>query len=71
MYALPHSIVTRLPSQHWMPRRSHIAKLHPDSTYMDEVYVESMSCPKQLCVRYKSSIITKIDVVIVVLYDWF
>ena len=26
MYALPHSIVTRLSSQPWMPRRSHIAK---------------------------------------------
>ena len=26
MYVLPHSIVTRLPSQHWMPRQSHIAK---------------------------------------------
>jgi hypothetical protein len=26
MYALPHSIVTRLPSQPWMPRRSHIRK---------------------------------------------
>ena len=25
MYVLPHSIVTRLPSQPWMPRRSHIA----------------------------------------------
>ena len=37
----------------------------------DEVDMTSMSCPKQLCVRYKSSIITKIDIVIVVLYDWF
>ena len=26
MYALPHSIVTRLPSQPWMPRRSHTGK---------------------------------------------
>ena len=26
---------------------------------MDEVVVTSMSCPKQLCVRYKSSVITK------------
>jgi hypothetical protein len=26
MYVLPHSIMTRLPSQPWMPRRSHIGK---------------------------------------------
>jgi hypothetical protein len=26
MYALLHSIVIRLPSQHWMPRWSHIGK---------------------------------------------
>ena len=26
VYALSHSIVTRLPNQRWMPRRSHIVK---------------------------------------------
>ena len=38
---------------------------------LDEADVTSMSCPKQLCVHYKSSILTKIDIVIVVLYEWF
>ena len=78
VYALPHSIVTRLPSQRWMPRRSHITKwqgyLVSDGCHvgaMDEVDVVSMSYPKQLCVRYKSSVITQICIVIVVLYDLF
>ena len=71
VYALLHNIVIRLPSQRWMPRRSHMAKNTSRLSDLDEVDVKSMSCPKQLCVRYKSSIRSKIDIVIVVVHNWF
>ena len=38
---------------------------------LDEVDVESMSCPQQLLVLYNLSIITKNILVILVLYDTY
>ena len=38
-------------------------------SYVDEDDVESLSRPERFIVRYKSSIMTKIGIVILVLYD--
>lgn len=69
LYALPHRIVTWMLNQ----RVATTSKPHGEGfsrlSNLDEVDVALISCPEQPYVCYNLSIITKRNIVIVVLHD--
>ena len=69
VYALPHRIVTWMLNQ----RVATMSEPHGEGSSrlsnLDEVDVALTSCPEQPYVHYNLSIITKRNIVIVVLYD--